>query len=136
MKYDEMIQKLGKSPARKPRNSNEEHEIQKSCIKWFRLQYPKFTGLLYAVPNGGKRDAITAAVMKSEGVLAGAPDLCLDVPNHHYHGLRIEMKTRKGTQQASQKEFQRNVESMGYKYILCRSFDDFRRMITQYLMNQ
>jgi len=31
-----------------------ESQIQKDCVTWFRLQYPKIGRLLFAVPNGGE----------------------------------------------------------------------------------
>lgn len=110
-----------------------ESEIQRSCVKWFRLRYPKLARLLFAVPNGGARSAIEAKIMKAEGVLAGVSDLLLLYPNNSYHGLCIEMKSEKGRQQDTQKLFQREVEAVGYKYIICRSFDDFKNMIDYYL---
>ena len=33
---------------------------------------------MYHVPNGGKRDKATAAVLKRQGVKAGVPDIMLD----------------------------------------------------------
>ena len=44
---------------------NEESRIQQSCIRWFRLQYPEHRLRLFAVPNGGKRDAVTGAILKA-----------------------------------------------------------------------
>ena len=45
----------------------------------------------------------------------------------------VEMKTEKGKQQPSQKIWQRAVEDAGYKYIICRSFEDFMEQINGYL---
>jgi hypothetical protein len=50
-----------------------------------------------------------------------------------FHSLRIEFKTEKGKQQPSQKEWQELVEKYGNKYVICRSFDEFRNTIKQYL---
>ena len=33
--------------------SDEEHRIQVSCVRWFRLKYPHLFARLFAVPNGG-----------------------------------------------------------------------------------
>lgn len=46
----------------------------------------------YAVPNGGKRDKITAAKLKAEGVRPGVPDTHFPVACGNYHSLYIEMK--------------------------------------------
>ena len=55
------------------------------------FSYPALR-LLYAIPNGGARNKITAAILKREGVRAGVPDICLPVPSGAYHALYIELK--------------------------------------------
>ena len=112
---------------------HEESRIQQACVKWFRLQYPRFKLNLFAVPNGGLRGKFEAAIMKMEGVTAGVADLLFLFPSKGYHGLCIEMKTAKGKQQATQKEWQKTIEQCGYKYVICRSFDDFKTEISAYL---
>ena len=62
------------------RMKHEESHIQRNCVKWFRLAYPKLARLLFAVPNGGKRGIREAAIMKAEGVVAGVADLLLLIP--------------------------------------------------------
>lgn len=113
--------------------SQEEHNLQVSCINWFRYQYPKMHHNLFAVPNGGRRDAKTGKALKDEGVLAGVADLILLKSNRFYGALLIEMKTAKGQQQKSQKEWQQRITADGYKYVICRSFHDFQREVTEYL---
>ena len=110
-----------------------EHRTQKACVWWFRLQYPHLAGLLFAIPNGGARDAVTGRMLKDEGVLAGVADLFLSVPSRGCHGLYIEMKTAKGVQSPAQREFQSRVEAWGYRYELCRSSDGFRAVVADYL---
>ena len=110
-----------------------ESKLQQHCIQYFDYKYPSMHKLLFAVPNGGKRSIKTAMILKSEGVRAGVADLMLTVARHGYHGLFIEMKYGKGTQEDSQKEFQAAVEAQGYKYIVCRSFDQFQEEIKNYL---
>ena len=46
--------------------------------EWERIDRPEL-GLLFAVPNGGRRDAVTGARLKAEGVKAGVPDVWLPV---------------------------------------------------------
>lgn len=110
-----------------------ESEIQRNCVAWFRLQYPRLALLLFAVPNGGARWRTEAAIMKAEGVTAGVADLLFLYPSKGYHGLCIEMKTPDGKQQATQKAWQKAVEDAGYKYALCRSFEGFMDEINAYL---
>ena len=88
---------------------------------------------LFAVPNGGRRDATTGARLKDEGVLAGVSDLVLLQKRGESGALLIEMKTRTGRQAPTQKEWQQKVEADGYKYVVCRSLDEFIKAVTDYL---
>lgn len=118
-------------------SADEEHHIQVECVRWFRLAYPHLRHALFAIPNGGRRDATTGARLKDEGVLAGVADLELAERTQHYGALFIEMKTRKGVQSESQKSWQRDITQRGtYKYVVCRSFDDFKREVELYLADR
>lgn len=110
-----------------------ESRLQKQCVSWFRLQYPRLALLLFAVPNGGARSRVEAAVMKGEGVTAGVADVLLLYPSSGYHGLCVEFKTPKGRQQPSQQLWQKHVEQAGYKYVVVRSFEVFVITIKEYL---
>lgn len=112
---------------------DQEHKIQSACVKWFRMQYHQYADLLFAVPNGGARDAVTGAKLKEEGVVAGVADLILFLPRQGFHALCIEMKTAKGVQRQTQRVWQEKVEAQGYKYVVCRSIDDFISTVKDYL---
>lgn len=128
-------QMLAEANAERPRKrpDDEEHRIQCACVKWFRYQHPECRHNLFAVPNGGRRDKTTGAKMKAEGVLAGVADLILLKSNANHGALLIEMKTRIGRQAETQKEWQLLIERDGYKYVVCRSLDDFIREVDAYL---
>jgi hypothetical protein len=108
--------------------------IQQNCVKWFRLQYPELALMLFAVPNGGLRRRVEAAIMKAEGMTAGVADLILLVPSKGYNSLCIEMKTEKGRQTDTQKQSQKHAERHGNKYVICRSFEQFVHEIRAYLL--
>lgn len=110
-----------------------ESNIQKNCISWFRLQYRDLEKMIFAVPNGGRRNATEAAIMKAEGVTAGVADVILLVGRQGYNSLCIEFKTEKGKQTELQKQWQIEAEKNGNMYAICRSFDEFRSLILQYL---
>lgn len=112
---------------------HQESKLQQTCVKWFRLQYPQFATLLFAVPNGGSRNPVEAAIMKGEGVTAGVADLILLLARQGYNALCIEMKAGKGRQEPSQKKWQEIVEKNGNRYVICRSFEDFKSLIIEYL---
>lgn len=133
MTFEVMLAKAGANRQRK-RSSDEEHRMQEACVRWFRLKHPHLSARLFAVPNGGRRDGITGARLKEEGVLAGVADLILLVPNADYHALLIEMKTPRGRQSESQKAWQQAVTENGeYRYVVCRSLDGFINTINDYL---
>lgn len=112
-----------------------ESKLQAACVKWFRLQYPDT--LIFAIPNGGARSAITGAILKAEGVLAGVPDLFVAKSGHvddiYYDGLFIEMKSGKGKQTESQKEIQKRLQAAGYYVEVCHSFDEFKETVEWYM---
>ena len=113
-----------------------ESKIQQACVQWFSLQFPDIRPLFFAVPHGGARRRLEAAIMKAEGVTAGVADMLLLYPNNTHHGLCIEFKTKTGRQTETQKTFQRKVERVGYKYIIVRDIDDFIMQVKNYIYNQ
>lgn len=112
---------------------HQESDIQRVCVKWFRYQFPDLARNLISVPNGGYRSAVTAAIMKAEGVVSGVSDLILFVPNNDFHALCIEMKTDKGKQSENQILWQNAVDRFGYKYVLCHSLTEFQQIIKDYI---
>lgn len=52
-----------------------EERLQAELFKWVWNSYPKLRRHLWAVPNGGYRNAREAAALKANGVLAGVWDL-------------------------------------------------------------
>lgn len=112
-----------------------ESDIQIACVRWFRYRFPRYARLLFAVPNGGARNAVTASILKAEGVVAGVADLLLLVPSKGFHGLAIEMKRPTGRQSVSQREWQGDVTREGYRYAVCRSVTDFMDEVERYLVD-
>lgn len=113
---------------------NIESRLQIACVKWFRVQYPRFASLLNSVPNGGARNVVTGAIIKAEGAVRGVADLELNIARGGWHGLKIEMKTPRGRQSPHQKQWQHDVEAQGYKYIICRSVEEFINEINAYML--
>lgn len=99
------------------------------------MQYRALAKLLFAVPNGGGRSKVEAAIMQGEGVTPGVSDLILLVARGGYNGLCIEMKTeaKSSKQSEDQEAWQKLVEAQGYKYVVCRSLEQFRSVINEYL---
>lgn len=88
-----------------------EHAEQAGFVTWFRTKYPGT--LIFAIPNGGKRDIVTAKKLQMEGVTPGIPDLF--VPEWC---LWIEMKKPGGKLSESQKKIIKYLESISYTVII------------------
>lgn len=112
---------------------NEEAKLQANCIRWFHLQYPFLSRLLFAVPNGEKRDVVTGVKLKRQGVIRGVSDLILLVPKKGFASLCIEMKTQRGIQSEEQVKWQKEVEKYRNRYVICRSLEEFMNEVNSYL---
>lgn len=110
---------------------HKESKLQILCVKWFRLQYPHV--LIYSIPNGGKRTIAEARILVAEGATAGVADLCILRANHLYHGLFIEMKYGQGKQTEKQELFEKYCIRNKYKYEVCRTFEEFKTIVENYL---
>ena len=120
---------------------NLEDKLQQACVTWFRLQYPEV--VIFAIPNGGSRNAIEAAKLKRTGTLAGVADLFVlkaswvKTNDGFYWALKfgcfIELKVGKNQQTDAQREFASKAIEAGYFYQVCRSFDEFKEVIENYL---
>lgn len=127
--------------------SHEEDDIQADFFDKVKIFFPTIPEkLLFAVPNGGKRDQKTiatkkgvktfspeAARMKKQGVKSGVSDVILLIPKKGYASLCLEFKTEKGKQSDEQKEFQRQAEMCGNKYVVVRSVANAIGIVKEYL---
>lgn len=120
-----------KMQTKNKKRNNEEFKLQCQCIDWFRLQYPK--ELMFAIPNGGRRNLIEAVNLKRMGVLAGVPDLFLAKSNNTYNGMFIEMKASKGKESEAQQNISSILQAKGYAYVVCKDFQEFCIAIKFYL---
>ena len=110
-----------------------EEQTQVACVRWFGLQYPEYALLLHHSPNGGYRTAYEGKAFKSMGTRAGFPDLIFLLPRGKHPFLCIEFKGDKGRQTESQKAYQQAVESVGARYEVVRTAEEFIKVINEYL---
>ncbi len=115
-----------------------EHAEQVALFNWASIQSatsPELQ-LLHAIPNGGKRDRVTAALLKAEGVRAGVPDIFLPVARERWHGLYIELKTERGRVTEHQKRWIRELRQQGYMAAVCRGWHPASALIKAYLAGE
>lgn len=114
---------------------DKEGGAQEMLFRWITYQldeYPELA-LLYHIPNGGKRDAKTATILKRQGVKAGVPDLHLPVARGGYHGLYIELKVGDNTTTKKQKDWIRELNKQGYLAVVCYGWDEAAKQLLDYL---
>ena len=102
-----------------------EHDEQVRLVRWFRR---KFKTIIFAIPNGGSRDRVTAGRLKEEGVLAGVPDLC--IPEWRVY---IEMKRKDGVLSAAQKQIQKELVGYGYIYLEAYGAEHAKELILAFV---
>lgn len=116
-----------------------EGKLQAACVRWFRLQFPKLKMLLVSSVNGAmlqgtpEQRAKQWKRLENEGAVPGVSDLFLFVARGGWHGLCIEMKIEGNTQSPKQREFEGQVTDQNYKYVVCKTFDEFRQTVLDYL---
>jgi len=120
---------------------HQEHYLQSECVRYFRLRYPNYAGLLFAIPNGAMLNgtqtqrAIKGKRLKDEGLTAGVADLCLAVPGNDGGVLFIEMKHGSNRQSKAQKEWADAIIEAGNSYAVVNSFDGFKKLVDWYMVN-
>ena len=112
-----------------------EHDEQVALMAWCDLMAGKHPELkmMFAIPNGGNRDARVGAALNREGVRAGVPDLFLPVARGGWHGCFIEMKKIDGKISLKQKAWIKNLRTYGYLAVVCYSAKEASEFILDYL---
>jgi hypothetical protein len=80
-------------------------------------------------PNGGKRDRISAAILKAMGTKAGVPDLMFIVRGR-LHGL--ELKAEGGSLSSSQKAMRDEIEQAGGVWEAAKGLEAALRILAQW----
>lgn len=117
------------------RYQHKESELQIQCVRWFAYEYPHLRMLLYHPKNEGTANGrVQGAIAKAEGVVAGVADLILQAPSRDgFSCLAIEMKTLTGRQSQEQKLFEKYINAADGKYVIVRTFDDFKLIVKEYV---
>ena len=103
-----------------------EHAEQAGFLQWFRAKYPGI--LIFAIPNGGKRDIVTAKKLQMDGVTPGVPDLF--VPELR---LWIEMKKPGGKLSEAQKDMIEYLTRIGHTVIIGFGARDASEKVLEFL---
>ena len=93
-------------------------------------QFLRVRGVYFFHPaNEGKRGWGAVRMFHNNGGVAGVADLVLLCPGGRC--VFVELKAGKNTQEASQREFERQVRKRGFEYYIWRSVDDANQFCNQ-----
>lgn len=98
-----------------------EDHVHRSVLKFLRAVLPTHW-VVFHTPNGGSRHPIEAANMKGLGVVAGVPDL--QIVGEGGKSYFMEVKSKSGRLQPSQKMFLGKLEKLGADFAVVRSIED------------
>lgn len=116
---------------RKPRH--DESIEQRLFVARFRLD-PRTRDLpACAIPNGGRRGPREAAILKAEGVSAGAPDWVLLASRGTAVGLALEFKSATGRVSPAQRQWHDALQHEGWAVYIVKSAVDAWAVLMQYL---
>jgi len=109
---------------------------QQAVIDWCVINSGRFPELktIYHIPNEGKRSRIGGRELRSAGLKAGVPDLCLPVSRGGWNALYIEMKLDK-TKKCSKEqiEFQKLLKQFHNGCVVAYGADEAISYLRQYL---
>lgn len=114
---------------------NHEAIEQETIFRWAEINSGNFPELklMFAIPNGGRRDKKEAYFLQRSGLKAGVPDMLLPVARGKYHGLFIELKVGKNKPTYLQNQWLKGLAEQGYKAVVCYGWTEAAKTITNYL---
>lgn len=105
-----------------------EDQIQASIVEYIRLCHPDC--IVAHVPNGGLRAKREAARLKWQGVLAGYPDLIVNIPGGK--AILLEVKAPKGVLSDNQKALRDHCERFEIPWAVVKSVDEARDALAKW----
>ena len=130
-----------------PRNEHE-HVAQTMLFRWIDQQAETNEDYanIFAIPNGGERNAVVAGKLKDEGVRAGVPDIFVAVPRMYNipgpngsplavprMGMFVEMKIKPNKVKPHQQAWLDRLDRAGYYVMVCWSYEEAKQEIARYL---
>lgn len=89
---------------------------------------------IFHIPNGGKRNPRTGAILKSIGTWSGVADYFWMYNYNGVNGVFIEMKTSNGEPSQNQINFMLTATEAKYLYIMGRGWIQTARLICWHLL--
>lgn len=116
-------------PIKKPEAREQARLVAALRCKWSVIADPARRPVVFHIPNGGSRNAMEASNLKTQGVLAGVPDLCIVLPCGEV--IWVEMKARDGRVSPFQKDLHANFDALGHEPIVAFSAEEALEKLRQ-----
>lgn len=90
-----------------------------ALVQWLGPEWAR--GVTYATLNGVALHPRVAAKVRAQGLVAGIPDIIVDIPAGGRHGLRVELKRRDGGKGMSDEQlaYQAAAQRLGFRVVQC-----------------
>lgn len=105
-----------------------EKHIQKNIFDYLKLK--NIFAIHIENENQNARSPAFANFRKSQGVVAGAPDICIFLKNGVT--LWVEVKSNKGILSKAQKEFHATLQNLEHNIFVARSIFDVEKILKVY----
>jgi hypothetical protein len=111
-----------------------EYDLQCAVFEWAARQKERWPEIVLMRSSLAGTKITLGQQMKAKraGFKTGYPDIMLDHARGGYHGLRIELKTKKGTLSRAQKLWIQALTDQGFYAYCCKGFDPTIECITRY----
>lgn len=107
-----------------------EHDLQAAIVDLIRTTAPE---ILFSGTMGGVRLSMNQAKRaKAAGYLKGIPDLIFYEPRNGFHGLAIELKTKRGKISPIQRERIEDFRIRGWKAEVAFGYDETLAILRKY----
>lgn len=114
-----------------PERYRSEDDEQRQLIQWCRTK-PELQ-FLFHIANENTSGIKWGVRNRQLGVKSGVPDLMLPIPAGGYHGLFVEMKTRRGKVSDNQQKWIDALNTFGYRAVVCYGWEAAKNEIESYL---
>lgn len=113
---------------RRMKKKSEEAQLQKAVVTYLKLREALGQLKYFSVPNGGKRDVITAVKLKREGLRAGVPDIVVvtSVPSRT---IFLELKSKTGSLSKPQQKWRDYFTANKIPFFVVRTLDDLKEAL-------
>ena len=111
------LQPLATVPIKNPEAREQARLVGALRCKWSKIENPAHRPVVFSVPMGGSRNPLEATSLRTQGALAGVPDLCIVLPEGKC--VWVEMKADGGRLSPFQHGVHAQFAAIGHEVLVC-----------------